>query len=71
MSQYTLISKYGKRARQLKFKKELKNFPPRNNGGQQKSLRTRVKWKEVIELFENATPGSIKKVNEWHENTSR
>ena len=27
MSQYTIISKYGKRTRQLKFKEELKNVP--------------------------------------------
>ena len=27
MSQHTIIYKYGKRTRQLKFKKELKNFP--------------------------------------------
>ena len=33
MSQYTIISKYGKRTRQLKFKTELKHFPSRNNGG--------------------------------------
>ena len=26
MSQYTIISKYGKRTRQLEFKKELKKF---------------------------------------------
>ena len=36
------LTKYGKRTRQLKFKKELKNFPSRNNGGQRKSLRTVV-----------------------------
>ena len=41
-SQYTISSKYGKRTRQLKFKKELKNFPSRHNGGQRKSLRTVV-----------------------------
>ena len=40
MSQYTLISKYGKRMRQLKFKEELKKFPSRNNGGRRKSLQT-------------------------------
>ena len=45
MSQYTLISKYGKGMRQLKFKKELKNFPSRKNGGRRKSLRTGVEWK--------------------------
>ena len=30
MSQYTMIYKYGKRARQLKIKRELKYFPSRN-----------------------------------------
>ena len=59
MSQYTIISKYDKRTRQLKFKNEIKNFPSRNNGGQRKSLRTGENEKEVIELLENATPGSI------------
>ena len=43
MSQYTIIYKYGKpRTRQLKFKKELKNVPLRNNGGQRKLLPTGV-----------------------------
>ena len=60
MSQYTIISKYGKRTRQLKFKKELKNFPSRNNGGRRKSNE-----KEVIEQLENATPGSIKKATKY------
>ena len=42
LSQNTIISKYGKRTRQLKFKKELIKFSSKNNGGQQKSLRTGV-----------------------------
>ena len=42
MSQYTIIHKYGKHTRQLKFKKELKNVPSRNNGGQRKLLRMGV-----------------------------
>ena len=50
---------------QLEFKKELKNFPLINNGGQRKSLHTGVEWKEVIELLENATPGSIKKATKY------
>ena len=62
MSQYTLIYKYGKRTLQLKFKKELKNFPSRNNGGQRKSLRNE---KEVIGPLENASPGSIKKAAKY------
>ena len=48
---YTIISKYGKRRRQLKFKKELENFP----------FALELNEEEVIELLENATPMSIKK----------
>ena len=44
-SQYTIISKYGKRTRQLKFKKKLKNFPLINNNGQRKSFRIGVEWR--------------------------
>ena len=51
MSQYTIISKYGKPRRQFKFKKELKIFP-------QETM-------ENIELLENATPGSIKKASKY------
>ena len=65
MSQYITISKYGKRTRQLKLKKELKIFPSRNNGGRRKSLRTVVEWKEVIEPLENATPGRKKKATKY------
>ena len=42
MSQYTIMYKYSKRTHQLKFKRELKNFPSRNNGGQRKLLHTGV-----------------------------
>ena len=65
MSQYTIIYKYGKRTRQLKFKKELKNFPSTNNGGRRKSLPPELNEKEVIELLENATPGSMKKATKY------
>ena len=43
------------------------NIPSRNNGRQRKSLRTGVEWKEkeVIELLENATPGSMKKATSY------
>ena len=62
MSQYTVISKYGKRTRQLKFKKELKNFFLKK---QWRSAKIRfaplLNEKEFIELLENATPGIIKK----------
>ena len=54
MSQYTIIYKYGKRTRQLKIKRELKNFPSRRNGGRRKSLRTaELNEKEVIESRED------------------
>ena len=53
MRQYTIIYKYGKRARQLKIKRELYNFPSRNNGGRRKSPRTGLNEKEVIELLKD------------------
>ena len=55
-----MISKYGKRTRQVKFKKELKHFPSRNSGVRRKPLRTGVEWK-----LENATPGSMKKATKY------
>ena len=39
---HKIIYKYGKRKCQLKFQRELKSFPSRNNGGQKKMLRTGV-----------------------------
>ena len=42
MSQYTIMSKYGKRTRQLKFRKEVKDFPSSKNDGRRKSLCTGV-----------------------------
>ena len=63
MSQYTIISKYGKRTRQLKLTKEIKNFPSRNNG--ENRFTPMLNEKEVIELLENATPGSIKKATKY------
>ena len=69
MSQYTKTSKYNiyirglvKCTHQLIFKKELKKFPSRNNAGQPKS---ELNEKEVIELLENATSGSIKKATKY------
>ena len=52
--------KYGKRTRQLKFKKELNNFPSRINGGEN-LFAPELNEKEVVELFQNATPGSVKR----------
>ena len=59
MSQDTIISKYGKRTRQLKFKKDFKNFP------QEKRFAPELNEKKVIELLENATPASIKKATKY------
>ena len=65
MSQYTIIYN-AKRTRQLKFKEELKHFPSRNNSGQRKTLRwIELNEKEVIEVLENATPGSTKKATKY------
>ena len=57
MSQYTIISKYGKRTRQLKFK----IFPQETMAASKNRFAPELNEKEVIELLENATPGSIKK----------
>ena len=65
MSQYTIISKYGERTRQLKFRKELKNFPSGNNGGRRNRFAPELNEKEVIELLEKATAGSIKKATKY------
>ena len=54
--------KYGKRTRQLKFKKELKKiFPQETMAAGENRFAPELNEKEVIELLENATPGSIKK----------
>ena len=63
MSQYTIIHKYGKRTRQLKIKRELsfkKQWRPAKI-----TLVPELKEKEVIELLENATPGSTKKATKY------
>ena len=65
MSQYTIIYKYGKRTRQLKIKRELTNFPSRNNGGCENRFAPELNEKEIIELLENATPGSTKKATKY------
>ena len=64
MSQYTIISKYGKRTRQLKFKKELKIFPHETMAASENRFAPELK-KEVIELLENATSGSVKKATKY------
>ena len=74
MSQYTIISKYGNRTRQLKFK----IFPQETMAASKNRFAPELKEKEVIEPLENPAPGSIKKAREhkeihkvWHENISR
>ena len=62
MSQYTIISKYGRCTRQLKFKQELKIFPPRNNGA---CFAPELNEKEITELVENPTLGSKKKATKY------
>ena len=65
MSQYIIIYKYGKRTCQLKFKKELKNFPQEAMAANENRFAKKLNKKEVIELLENATLGSIKKATKY------
>ena len=66
MSQYTVIYKYGKCTRQLKIKRSLKKkFPSRDIGGGGNRFAPKLNEKKVIELLENATPGSTKKATKY------
>ena len=65
MSQYTIISKYGKRTRQLQYKKELKIFPQDTMAAGKNRFAPELNEKEVIQLLGNATPGSIKKASKY------
>ena len=65
MSQYTIIYKYGKCTRLLKIKRELKNFPQETMAAGENRVAPEVNEKEVIELLENATPWSIKKLTKY------
>ena len=62
MSQYTIISKYGKRTRQLKFKKEPKKsvFPRETMAAGKNCFAP-----EFNELLENATAGSIETASKY------
>ena len=51
MSQYTIIYKYGKRTRQLKIKRELKNFPPETMAAGENRSAPELNEKAVIELM--------------------
>ena len=61
MSQYTIISKYGKPRGQLKFKKERTIFPQETMAASENRFIPKLNEKELIELLENTTPGSIMK----------
>jgi len=64
MSQYTIVSKYGRRTRQLKFKKELKIFTQETMAAGENRFAPGLNEKEVIELLD-ATPGSMKKATKY------
>ena len=53
MSQYTIIYKYGKRTRQLKFKRELNTFPQETTAAGENRFAPELNEKEFIELLEN------------------
>ena len=53
------------RARQLEFKKELKIFPQETAPTGKNRFASELNEKEVIELLENSTPGSIKKATNY------
>ena len=65
MSQYTIISKYGMRTRQLKLTKEIFFFPQETMAAGENRFTPMLNEKEVFELLENATPGSIKKATKY------
>ena len=53
MSQYTIIYKYGKRSRQLEFKRELTNFPQETMAAKENRLAPEFNEMEAIELLED------------------
>ena len=53
MSQYTIISKYGKRTRQLKITRELKIFPQETMVAVENRFAPELNEKGVIELLED------------------
>ena len=59
MSQYTIISKYGKRTHQLKIKKERKK--KETTAASENRFTLELNEKGVIELLDNTTLGSTKK----------
>ena len=55
-----MISKYGKRMRQLQIKRKLKNFPSRNNSGENRCALD-FNEKEAIELLEKKPQAAQRK----------
>ena len=53
MSQFTIIYKCGKRARQLKFKRNLKHFRQETIAAGENGFAPEMNEKEVIELLED------------------
>ena len=49
----------------LNLKRSQKKIPSRNNGGRKNRFASELNEKEVIELLENATPGSINKATKY------
>ena len=49
----------------LKFKKELRIFPQETMAASENRFAPKLNEKEVIELLENPTPGSIKKASKY------
>ena len=67
MSQYTVIYKYGKRTCQLKIKRNLKKQVSLKRHWRKGENRfaPKLNEKKVVELLQNATPGSTKKATKY------
>ena len=63
MSEHTIISTYGKRTHQLKYKKE--TFPQQTIAAGENRFAPELNEKEIVKLLGNATPGSIKKATKY------
>ena len=53
MSQYTIIYKYGKHTRQLKFKRKLKNLPHETMAAGENRFTPELNGKKAIKLLED------------------
>ena len=65
MSQYTIIYEYGNCMHQLKTTRQLKIFPQETMVADENRFAPQLNEKEVVELLENATPGSTKKATKY------